>query len=110
MDLITPKMLKELPPKGVLLLTYTYNAILRHHYWPHKLNMAEIIIIPKPGKGQQEVKSHRPIILSPIIAKLLEKLILRRIHPDFTISDWMPHHQVGFRTVHSTIQHSSATV
>ena len=31
MDLITPKMLKELPQKGIILLTYLYNAILRYH-------------------------------------------------------------------------------
>jgi hypothetical protein len=104
MDLITSKMLKELPPKGVLLLTYLFSAILRHHYWSHKLKIVEIILIPKPGKDPQEVKSYRPISLLPTIAKLLEKLILRRIDPDFTISDWVPHHQFGFRTAHSTIQ------
>jgi hypothetical protein len=86
--------------------THLYNAILRHHYWPHKLNIAEItlIVIPKPGKDPQQVKSCLPISLLPIIAKLLEKLILPRIDPDFTISDWIPHHQFGFHTAHSTIQ------
>jgi hypothetical protein len=33
-DLITPPMLKELPHKGILLLTYLFKAILRLHYWP----------------------------------------------------------------------------
>ena len=28
MDLITPKMLQELPQKGMILLTYSFNAIL----------------------------------------------------------------------------------
>ena len=104
MDLMTPKMLKELPPEGMVLLTYLFNAILRHQYWPNKLKLAEIILIPKPGKDPKEVKSYRPISLLPIIAKLLEKLILRRIYPDFTTSDWIPHHQFGFRRTHSTIQ------
>ena len=57
-----------------------------------------------PGKDPKDVKSYRPISLSPIIAKLLEKLILRRIDPDFTTSDWIPRHQFGFRQAHSTIQ------
>jgi hypothetical protein len=104
MDLITPKLLKELPQKGMILLTYLFNAIFRHHYWPHKLKLAEIILIPKPGKDPKDVKSYRPISLLPIIAKLLEKLILRRIVPDFSTSDWIPHHQFGFRRAHSTIQ------
>jgi hypothetical protein len=68
MDLITPKMLKELPQKGFILLAHLFNAILRHQYWPHKLKLAEIILIPKPGKDSKEVKFYRPISLLPIIA------------------------------------------
>jgi hypothetical protein len=97
MDLITPKMFKELPQKGTILLTYLFNAILRHQYWPHKLKLAEIILIPKPGKDPKEVKAYRPLSLLLIIAKPLEKLIFRRIDPDFTSSDWIPHHKFGFR-------------
>ena len=98
LDLITPKMLKELPPKGTILL------ILRHQYWPHKLKLAEIILIPKPGKDPKEVKSNRRINLLPVIAKLFEKMILHSIDLDFSTSDWIPHHQFGFRRAHSKIQ------
>ena len=84
--------------------THLFNAIIGHQYWPHKLKLAEIILIPKPGKNPKEVKSYRPISLLPIIAKLLEKLVLRRIDPDFATSDWIPRHQFGFRLAHSTIQ------
>jgi hypothetical protein len=34
----------------------------------------------------------------------MEKLILRRIDPEFSNSDWIHHHQFGFRRAHSTIQ------
>jgi len=74
MDLITPKMLKDLPWKDVLLLTYSFNVILRHQHWPRKLKLAEIILIPKPGKGPKEVKSYHPMSLLPLITKLLEKI------------------------------------
>jgi len=87
MDLITPTMLKQLPHKGILLLTYLFNAILRLHYWPLSLKVAEIILIPKPGKGPTEVTSYRPISLLPTLAKLLEKLILCRIDPDHKAKD-----------------------
>ena len=97
-------MLKELPQKSMVLLIYLFNAVLRYQYWPHKLKLAEIILIPKPGKDQKELKSYRPISLLPIIAKLLEKLNLRRNDPDFSTSDWILHHQFGFRRAHSTIQ------
>ena len=104
MDLITPTMLKELQHKGILLLTYLFNAILRLHYWPLSLKVAEIILIPKPGKDPTEATSYRPNSLLPTLAKLLEKLILCRIDPDHTAKDWIPHHQFGFRRAHSTIQ------
>jgi hypothetical protein len=60
--------------------------------------------MPKPSKDPKEVKSYRPISLLAIIAKLLEKLLLRRITPNFAASDWIHHHQFGFRRAHSTIQ------
>ena len=87
----------------MILLTHLFNAILKQQYWPHKVKVAEVTLIPKPGKDPKEVKSYRPISLLPIFAKLLEKLTLRRIDPDFTTSDWIPHHQFGFRRAHSTI-------
>ena len=49
-DLVTPKMLKELPKKGLLTLSYIFNGILRTHHWPAALKTAEIILILKPGK------------------------------------------------------------
>ena len=64
-----------------------------------------LLLKPKSGKDPKEVQSYRPISLLPIIAKLLEKLILRRTDPDFSTSDWMAHHELGFRQAHSTIQH-----
>ena len=55
MYLVTPKMLKELPQKSMILLTYLFNAIIRYQYWPHKIKLAEIILIPKPGKDPKAV-------------------------------------------------------
>jgi hypothetical protein len=56
-DLITPKMLKELPKKGLLTLLYIYNGILRTHYWPETLKTAEIILLLKPGKDPKAPES-----------------------------------------------------
>ena len=63
-----------------------------------------LLLKPKSGKDPKEVQSYRPISLLPIIAKLLDKLILHRNGHDFSTSDWIPHHQFGFRRAHSTIQ------
>ncbi|KAI5744405.1 hypothetical protein M8J76_001994 [Diaphorina citri] len=34
-DLITGKILQELPDRGILLMTHIFNAMLRHCYWPN---------------------------------------------------------------------------
>jgi hypothetical protein len=81
-DLVTPKMLKELPRKGLISLLYIFNGILRTQYWPKALKPAEIIVIPKPGKDSQDPTSYRPISLLPIISKILERLLANKIITD----------------------------
>ena len=51
-----------------------------------------------------DVSSYRPISLLPIISKVLEKLILKKINGDLNPQEWIPHHQFGFRQAHSAVQ------
>jgi hypothetical protein len=97
-------MLKEMFRKGMVFLTYIFNAILKQKYWPSQLKTAEIIVIPKPGKNPNNVSSYQPISLLSIISKLLEKLLLKRIRSDPNTEEWIPSHQFGFRENHSTVQ------
>jgi hypothetical protein len=103
-DLVTGKMMKELPRKGIVMLTYVYNAIVRLGYWPKCLKKAQIIMIGKPGKNPTDVSSYRPISLLSVISKLLERLLLRRLNADLHPENWIPDHQFGFRQKHSTVQ------
>jgi hypothetical protein len=73
-DLITSKMVKELPEKALRLLIIIYNAILRLSYCPAQWKVAQIILVPKPGKNLEDVTSYRPISLLPVAAKVFEKL------------------------------------
>jgi hypothetical protein len=86
-------MLKEISQKGIIMLTYLFNAIIRLQYWPKQLKIAEIILIPKPGKNPNLVSSYRSISLLSTISKLLEKLTSKnwsspRCNP--TTSIWLP--------------------
>ena len=38
-------------------------------------------MIPKPGKLANDRKSYRPISLLPVISKLFERLLLKRLKP-----------------------------
>jgi hypothetical protein len=81
-DLVTPKILKELPRKGLIALSYIFNGILRTQYWPRVLKTAEIIVIPKPGKDLIDPTSYRPISLLSTISKVLERLLANKITTD----------------------------
>jgi len=102
-DLITGRTLKELPKEGLCYLTQLNNAILRTHDFPIQWKVAQITMIPKPGKPIEEVKSYRPISLLPIASKLIETLILKRIMPIIEEKNIIPKHQFGFRKKHSTV-------
>jgi hypothetical protein len=53
LDIFTAKMLKEITKEGLVNLMYIFSAILRVGYWPKSLKIAQVIMIPKPGKIQR---------------------------------------------------------
>lgn len=72
-DLISGKVLQELPENCFKLITYIFNAILRLNHVPSAWKVAQIIMIPKPGKKPEKVSSYRPISLLPMLSKVFEK-------------------------------------
>lgn len=103
-DLITSKILKELPIKGLKLITTIFNAIIRLEYFPDQWKVAQIKMINKPGKNENDVISYRPISLLPILSKLFEKALVRRIKPILIANKLIPDHQFGFRDKHGTVE------
>lgn len=103
-DLITGRILKELPDIGVQFTAQLFNAILKIEHFPSQWKVAQIIMIPKPGKPADKVESYRPISLLPVLSKLFEKLFLRRITPILEDKHLIPDHQFGFRHDHATIE------
>ena len=103
-DLITAGILKELPRKALVKLTNLINAAIRIKVVPTLWKIAEIIMIPKPGKPPHLTSSYRPISLLPVISKLFEKLLIKRLMPIIERKKLIPNHQFGFRAQHSTIE------
>lgn len=79
------------------------NAAFRLKYVPRQWKIAEVVMIPEPGKPPLEVASYRSISLLPNISKLFEKLLLKRLKPIIESKQLIPSHQFGFRKEHSTI-------
>lgn len=103
-DLITAEVLKQLPRKGIVLLTSIFNSVLRVGCYPSQWKISQIILIPKPGRDLTLPGSYRPISLLPIASKVFEKLLLKRIKPLINQNNLTPEHQFGFREKHSTTE------
>ncbi|KAJ2938643.1 hypothetical protein O0L34_g11971 [Tuta absoluta] len=103
-DLVTKEILKELPRKATVFLTMLFNGILRVQYFPRLWKVSQILMVYKPGKPVNDIKSYRPISLLPILSKIFEKLLLFRITPILQINKIIPQHQFGFRQQHSTVE------
>ena len=82
----------------VVKVTNIINAAIRLKHVPSAWKVSEVIMLPKV-----EVDSNRPISLLPIMSKLFEKLIAKRLHRILDKYCIIPSHQFGFRRAHSTI-------
>ena len=109
-DLFTGTVIKELSQKGIRALTQIYNAILRLEYFPRHWKTGQIIMIVRPGKTPTEMPSYRPINLLPLLSKILEKMLLRRLSPILMAKQLIPDHQFGFRPKHGTIEQAHRLV
>lgn len=61
-------------------------------------------MIHKPEKDPNDKKSYRPISLLPMISKIFEKLLLKRLNTIIQEKGLIPNHQFGFRNNHSTLE------
>uniref|UniRef100_A0A0A9YSX4 Putative RNA-directed DNA polymerase from transposon X-element n=2 Tax=Lygus hesperus TaxID=30085 RepID=A0A0A9YSX4_LYGHE len=102
-DLITGQVLKQLPRKVLVKVTKIINAAFKLRYVPQLWKLAEVIMVPKPGKPVEELTSYRPISLLPVLSKLFEKLLHKRLMKIVEDRNLVPAHQFGFRQKHSTI-------
>ncbi|KAL4119135.1 hypothetical protein QTP88_011986 [Uroleucon formosanum] len=109
-DLITAEVARCLPKKAIIHLTHIFNSVLRLSYFPILWKYSIIILVPKPNKPPDSISSFRPISLLPFFAKILERLLLKRILPSLTTNSVLPDYQFGFRSAHSTIHQAHRVV
>jgi len=97
-DLITGRILKELSDVGLKYLTQLFNAVLRTSFFPLQWKVAKIIMIPKLGKSTEEVTSYCPISLLPVVSKVLEKLLHKRLLSIINKDNLIPNYHFGNNT------------
>ncbi|KAL4126891.1 hypothetical protein QTP88_011091 [Uroleucon formosanum] len=101
-DQISNKIVKNFPAKTIIQLTHIYNATLRLSYFPSTWKSAVIIPILKPSKPPDKADSYRPISLLPVLGKILEKILLKRLLKISNEQNALPDLQFGFRPKHAT--------
>ncbi|CAF0704716.1 unnamed protein product [Brachionus calyciflorus] len=104
-DLISNKVLKNLPFKVIKSLHWIFNYSLKLGFIPAKWKKSKIIMIPKKNKPLNQITSYRPISLLSCIAKILEKIINSKIQNWAENEKILPDCQAGFRKKRSTQEH-----
>ncbi|GBP74901.1 RNA-directed DNA polymerase from mobile element jockey [Eumeta japonica] len=90
--------IKQLPRRAMVAMTRLFNGILRTGHFPACWKTGRVIAIPKAGKDARLASSQRPITLLSHIAKLFERIVLRRLLRHLTSR----REQFGLRSGHST--------
>ncbi|GFW54229.1 hypothetical protein TNCV_1560071 [Trichonephila clavipes] len=75
-DKISLQSINYLPIKAINLLLKSFNASWSSNQIPKDWTHVIIRLFIKPHKNPKEVSSYRPISLTSVIAKLLERMIL----------------------------------
>ncbi|GFX37852.1 probable RNA-directed DNA polymerase from transposon BS [Trichonephila clavipes] len=78
-DKISLQSINHLPIKAIYLLLKSFNDSWFSSQIPKDWTHALILPFIKPHKNPKEVSSYRPISLTSVIAKLLERMILHRM-------------------------------
>ena len=93
------KAMKELALKELLELA---NEIWLKGVVPNRLKLGIIVPIPKPGKNPELLESYRPVTLTSNIAKVIEKMVVRRTMHELESKELLLPNQSGFRKGRNT--------
>jgi hypothetical protein len=105
LDKVTNKALKNCPHSLLKRILKIFNASIKNGHIPSKLKISKIVMIPKKDKPPDDLNSYRPISLISCIAKLLEKIINRKLQNWIAAKNILPPCQSGFRKNMSTQDH-----
>ena len=82
-----------------VLLSFCFTCMFKHSYLPSAMLDSVIIPLVKNKCGDlSDTSNYRPIAISCIVSKILEKVILQRIEEYL----WTTDNQFGFKAHHST--------
>ena len=72
-------MLKHLPQEGLDSLLVLYNKVRQQGYLPEKLLESTTISKSKPCKDPTNTSNYRPIALTRVVCKVMERMVNVRL-------------------------------
>jgi len=96
-------MIKELPYQAVCILLRFYNSIWAKGEIPKAWNHAIVLPFQKPDKPANDPSSYRPISLTSVLCKVMERMIVNRLNWYLERNDILSNAQTGFRKGKSTM-------
>ncbi len=99
-DGIRAILLKKLSHSHLAAITFFFNRIWQEHCFPAAWREAYILPIRKPNKEATKPANYRPISLTNVLCKTIEKILVKRLHTH--LQDRLDPYQCGFRQAMST--------
>ena len=96
-DGLPPQFFKALTEKALVALLHIYNESWESGFSPQSWRNAIIIPLLKAGKPPSEIASFRPVSLTSVMVKILERMISNRLHHLAEENGWFSDLQAGFR-------------
>lgn len=97
------KIIKIMANTNINVFVNSFNKIWDLGVYPDAWKITRVASIPKQGKDLSEPSSYRPICLLPIWAKVLDKVITKRLSNYLIINNILHTNQSGFRKNLNTI-------
>ena len=101
MDGIPSKVLKSTPENIPLALAHIFNFSLSSGKFIDAFKVAKVIPVFKKG-STYDVNNYRPISLSSVLSKILEKIVYKRLVSFLIRQNFFHENQFGFGKKYST--------
>ena len=102
-DKISYEMLKHLDDVALEEILCMFNIIWEEGKLPVKWKHAVIIPILKPGKDPSAPSSYRPIALTAVLGKVMERMVTNRLVYVLETNNYFVNYQNGFRIGRNTL-------
>ena len=102
-DGIKYEMIQHLSPLNKVKLLEFFNYIWQNQSFPSEWSNAITVPIHKPGKDPKSETSYRPIALTNVLCKIMERLVNRRLTTYLEKKNILHPMQFGFRKGRNTL-------